>query len=406
MSQSILQILGLQGLVVYKQWEENQDVVIKIGRPRKWATCPHCGQGTGHLHSRGKKDHRWYHGRVNRRRIFLQARLRRFWCPDCQRAFTETYPGIRLRARRTEQAEREVLEELRTGTFGALHKRFGVAYRTAAKALQRFVPRQLDLAKLVRDVPEVALSIDEHSFRGRDLVITVALLQPRRQLVAILDDDRQATLRAYLQGLPEDVRAKIRWVCIDFKPSYRTVVQQVLPQARVVVDHFHVIQDANRRLDQARVIEQQYWRRSLPRWPLVKNFERLTERQEVQLHAILHNYPVLAAFYRLKESLRDLYAATSLAEAKVLLDRIFTNAENSDIPELKQWARTLRAWRLELLAYFENRITNGFVEGVHTKIKLLKRLSFGFRNLQVYVRKMLLAFLPPILADSPPHLLT
>lgn len=405
MSQSILQILGLQGLVVYKQWEENQDVIIKVGRPRKWAVCPHCGEGTGSVHGKGK-DRRWYHGRVNGRRIFLQARLRRFWCPSCQRTFTETYPGIRLRARRTEQAEHEVLEELRTGTFGALRKRFGVAYRTAVKALQRLVPRQLNLGKLLKDVPEAALGIDEHSFRGRDLVITVTLLQPRRQLVAILDDDRQATLRAYLQGLSEDVRAKIRWVCIDFKPSYRKVVQEVLPQAKVVVDHFHVIQDANRRLDQARVLEQQYWRRSIPHWPLLKNFERLTAKQEVQLHAILHTYPVLAAFYRLKEALRDLYAATSPAEAKLLLDRIFTNAETSDIPELKQWARTLRAWRSELLAYFENRISNGFTEGVHTKIKLLKRLSFGFRNLQVYVRKMLLAFLPPISADPSPHLLT
>lgn len=405
MNQSILQVLGLQGLVVYKQWEENQDVVIKVGRPRKWATCPHCGQGTGHLHGRGR-EHRWDHGRVNRRRIFLEARLRRFWCPACERAFTETYPGIRLRARRTEQAEQEVVEELRTGTFGALRKRFGVAYRTAVKALQRLVPRQLDLGKLLEGVPEAALGIDEHSFRGRDLVITVTLLQPYRQLVAILDDDRQATLRTYLQGLPADVRAKIRWVCTDFKPSYRKVVQQVLPQARVVVDHFHVIQDANRRLDEARIMEQQYSRRGIPHWPLVKNFERLTPKQEVQLHTILQTYPVLAAFYRLKESLRDLYAATSADEAKVLLDRIFTNAETSDVPELLQWARTLRAWRSELLAYFENRITNGFTEGVHTKIKLLKRLSFGFRNLQVYVRKMLLAFLPPISAVPPPHLLT
>lgn len=206
------------------------------------------------MHGKGK-DRCWYHGRVNGRRIFLQARLRRFWCPSCQRTFTETYPGIRLRARRTEQAEHEVLEELRTGTLGALRKRFGVAYCTAVEALQRRVPRQLNLGKLLKDVPEAALGIDEHSFRGRDLVITVTLLQPRRQLVAIL--------------------------------------------AKVVVDHFHVIQDANRRLDQARVLEQQYWRRSIPHWPLLKNFERLTAKQEVQLHAILHTYPVLAAFYRL-----------------------------------------------------------------------------------------------------------
>lgn len=44
------------------------------------------------------------------------------------------------------------------------------------------------------------------------------------------------------------------------------------------------------------------------------------------------------------------------------------------------WARTQRRWRREVLASFHHRITNGFTEGCHTKIKLLKRLSYGFRD--------------------------
>jgi transposase len=45
--------------------------------------------------------------------------------------------------------------------------------------------------------------------------------------------------------------------------------------------------------------------------------------------------------------------------------------------------------------HFENRITNGFSEGCHTKVKMLKRISYGLRNVDVYARKMLLVFLPP-----------
>ena len=57
--------------------------------------------------------------------------------------------------------------------------------------------------------------------------------------------------------------------------------------------------------------------------------------------------------------------------------------EASDDPSVWIWARTLQRWRREIMGYFELPITNGFTEGCHTKIKLLKRLSYGYRNVQV-----------------------
>jgi len=78
--------------------------------------------------------------------------------------------------------------------------------------------------------------------------------------------------------------------------------------------------------------------------------------------------------------------------------------EASDDPAVWIWARTLQRWRREIMGYFELPITNGFTEGCHTKIKLLKRLSYGYRNVQVYLRKMLLGFLPTSHAVLAPHL--
>jgi len=53
------------------------------------------------------------------------------------------------------------------------------------------------------------------------------------------------------------------------------------------------------------------------------------------------------------------------------------------------WARTLKHWRKELLNYFNSRTTNAYTEGIHTKIKWSKRTSFGFRNMAVYVKRLL-----------------
>jgi len=406
MKKDILKLFDLQGFILYRMREEAGAVVFEVGRPHKAAKCPHCGQISRRVHQRSKKPRRIFHLAIAEKRIFLEIKPRRFRCSHCGRVFTESLPGVRPWSRRTIQAERNIVEELRTSSFGTMRQKLGVAYAGAVRILKALVPERLDLTKLLAGVNEAAIGIDEHSFRGRDLVITITLLQPERRLVAILRDDRLATLEAFLRSLPKEVRAKIRWVCTDMKPGFKKVVQRLLPKATVVLDHFHVIQDANHRLDTARLLEQELQRRRIARLPLLKNFENLTDQQQEQLAIISRTYPEVYAFYWFKEALRDLYSQSQRTEAEALLNRILINAENSDHPEIQRWARTLRTWRSEILAFFDNRISNGFTEGVHTKIKSLKRLSYGFKNINIYVRKMLLAFLPAVSLSFTSHFLT
>jgi transposase len=70
------------------------------------------------------------------------------------------------------------------------------------------------------------------------------------------------------------------------------------------------------------------------------------------------------------------------------------NLKASDDAELYRWGNTLKRWRQPILNYFDNRTTNAFTEGCNTKIKMLKRLSFGLRDVTVYTRKVSLGFLP------------
>nr|WP_286977460.1 transposase [Acetomicrobium sp. UBA5826] len=71
------------------------------------------------------------------------------------------------------------------------------------------------------------------------------------------------------------------------------------------------------------------------------------------------------------------------------------NLKASDVAELRWWGNTLKRWRQPILNYFDNRTTNAFTEGCNTKIKMLKRFSFGLRDATIYTRKVLLGFLSP-----------
>ena len=112
------------------------------------------------------------------------------------------------------------------------------------------------------------------------------------------------------------------------------------------------------------------------------------------MDTLLERYPVLKGFYWAKEKLRELYRQPSRGEAAKLLENIIFNLKSADDAELIRWGNTLKRWGGPILNHFDNHTTNGFTEGCNTKIKMLKRISYGLRNVEVYWRKMLLGFVP------------
>jgi len=123
--------------------------------------------------------------------------------------------------------------------------------------------------------------------------------------------------------------------------------------------------------------------------------EKLGEEKRQRVGEPLDKHPSLKGFYWAKEEIRELYRQESKKEAARILDNIIFNLKLSDDGELIRWGNTLKRWREPILNHFDNGTTNGFTEGCNTKIKMLKRVSYGLRNVEVYWRKMLLGFVPP-----------
>jgi transposase len=90
-----------------------------------------------------------------------------------------------------------------------------------------------------------------------------------------------------------------------------------------------------------------------------------------------------------------MYQAQDRAQGEKILGRILIGCQSSDDAEMVRWGRTLKRWKVYLLNYFEHRTTNTYTEGVHTKMKLLKKASYRLGNIEV-MSKMLLGFLPPL----------
>jgi len=382
-------LLGLEDYKVGEVRGGEDRVTVKTEVKRR-EECPHCGSRRLYPHGECKPRevlHTWSNGK----KVYLELHRRRWKCRDCEHTFTEGRELVRSRSRLTRPAEAEALWQLKDRSFSQVTKELGVGYGT----LRRLLDREIDEEVLgfIGDENEVYLGIDEHSFKHQDMVYTVTEVK-QRKVLGILRDDRLATLKKFLSKIETN---KVKEVCIDMKEGLRKAAEAVFPLARVVVDPFHVIADSNKRMDEARRIEQDVHRKrkvQIPKKIFLVGREKLTEERRQRVDTLLEKYPGLKGFYWAKEKIRELYRQPGRGEAAKLLENIIFNLKSADDAELIRWGNTLKHWRQPILNHFDNHTTNGFTEGCNTKIKMLKRISYGLKNVEVYWRKMLLGFVP------------
>jgi len=171
----------------------------------------------------------------------------------------------------------------------------------------------------------------------------------------------------------------------------------------MVVDKFHLIRDANMRIDEARRIEQEAVKKEIKRKIFLKNKEDLRKKEQEQMKEYFQKYLSLKEFYWVKEKLREMYGAKNRKEGEKILDMVISAMRVSNDGEIFCWRNKLRRWKEMILNYFDNRTINAYTEGVQTKIKKIKRVSYGFRNEDVYVRKVVLSFIPIFLLPLSSH---
>jgi transposase len=281
----------------------------------------------------------------------------------------------------------------------------GTSYTSLRRELLRVIRSgEIDWQRLYKEVDRLIIGIDEHSFRGQRMATTITDIG-NHNLLAVLKDHRKQTIREFLMAIPPQIKEKVIEVCGDMKWMYAKLVEEELPQAKMVVDKFHLIRDANMRIDEARRIEQEAIKKEIKRKIFLKNKEDLRKKEQEQLEEYFKKYPSLKEFYWVKEKLREMYRAKSRKEGEKILDTVIAAMRVSDDGEILCWRNMLCRWKDRILNYFDNRTTNAYTEGVQTKIKKIKRVSYGFRNVEVYVRKVALSFIPIALLPLSSHFL-
>jgi len=399
MQNCFIKLFKLQEFYVMSSRIEGKKMIISVKPKTKGVKCRDCGKYItavrNYLPPRTVR-HMYWEGNL----VLLEIHRRAFncwWCykKDNKKRAHITADRLKTIPKWTSYSlayADQLLKGLSSNSFKYLNELSGSSFTLASKILNDRIDPFVGNWSINND-PITSLGLDCHSFSGTKMLPTITDIS-NHKLISILPDDKRTTVERFLKNIPNERKSEIREVCIDMDRHYYQTIKRELPKAKIVVDAFHVVADANRKLSMLRTTIQQSYKVKLPKILFDKPKEHLKPNEVVSLNEIVKAYPDLGELWRYKEEIRRIYKLPNSKLAEMSFDSMIRRMRLSKYQPTKQLLGMLLRWQDEILAYFDNFTTNGYTEGVNTKLKTIKRLSYGFRNIDNYIRKAMLAFIP------------
>lgn len=368
-------ILNLSGLTVLDFKETDTDYLVQAEPAVISRLCPHCGRSNETVvHAQKALFIRDLpsHGKS----VAIHLNVPRLKCRPCNQTFTATVSEVDTTRQMTERLVQWVGRQALEYTYAEVAKQVGVDEKTVCNMFDAYVP---ELEKHFKRETPVWLGIDEIKL-GRFRAIFTNI--HGRTLVDILPDRYGTSIEAFLRSLPHKV--KITHVAMDMWQPYRLAVSKVLPEARIVVDKFHVVSKANAALESVRRnLAKTDKKHALGLKRSHKLFaKRAADLDDAQFPTVsgwLNSFPLLASAYDLKERLYAIYEVDTKEEAW----GEYLHWESTIPPELAKAFRPVktafRNWQEYILNYFDDvRVTNAFTESFNAKVRGVYRDGRGY----------------------------
>ena len=362
-------------------------ILIHVEMKRRAGTCPCCGALTDKVH-----DYRMQKVKdspVQGKALIWLYRKRRYACRACGKRFYEKNCLLPKWHRITNR-----LALLAIGRLSAKESRKDIARELHVS--ESTVCRWMNLTEYGKpDRLPAVLSIDE--FRGNtggekfQCILTAPL---KKQVLDILPDCRESHIYEYLRQFPN--RDVVRYFVSDMRKEYISMAKCLFPNAKIVIDKFHVVRYCTWAVENVRKRvqkglhpdERKYFKRS--RTLLLKHMSELTAIGQEAVTRMLRFSKDLQEAYFLKEKFYAFMDSKNSEEARKRLHEFGLYAAVTDLPEFEPLYSVLRNWSKYILNSFDCGYTNAFTEGCNNKIKVLKRIAFGYRNFNNFRQRILM----------------
>jgi transposase len=422
-SSAFSRLVRLPGVWVKKVRFEPDRVVVEVALRRRRLQCPRCRFSTAARKDTRQVDSVWRHLDLGVWRLEIRCRRRRLRCPR-HGVLAEGVPFARHRCGFTRDFECLVAWLAARTDKTAITRMLRIDWDTVGRIVERVCADELDPDRL-QDLYDIG--VDEVSWKKQHHYLTLVADHRAGKIVwGCPGAGEQAADRFFAEldpgspragapapdadadaGPPLSARAQhaadepeppvaeragtLEAISLDMGPGYAAAARWHAPQAVVCIDPYHVVQNANKALDEVR---RAYWnelrqsddpqaakRFKDARWSLLKAPSNLTATQAATLHRIKAAGGEVWRAYTLKEATRGIFApGLTTADVEILIDRLTSRLARSRLEPFIRLGKTIRKHRDGILAAIRLGINQGRTEALNNRVRLIIRRAYGFHS--------------------------
>lgn len=381
--------------------------LLKLKSTTPFVVCPECGQILTALH-----DYRTVqikHYTCGKQPLIVSIRKKRFKCLDCNLKVTEELSLVNKHCFISNGIKRSILASLtEVGSLKGIAVSHNVSQTTVYQALNKVPPVRKTLSL------SPVLSFDEFRANTTDGKYAFMVVDPiGKKILEILPSRRFSQVYSFFARFSRKERNKVKFIVIDLWKPYEKVIRKLFPHATLVADKFHYQRLVNRSLNEIRKqacsrMDSKTAYQVKKNWRLLgKSFDKVDDREKRYSHLLRRyatDYEVLNHILSLDSQLdaahglyQEFLCLISLSDQKLqvtMLKNWIHKAMASEIQELQSNARTFSQWFEAIASSFDHyeghKLSNAFIEGTNNKIKVIKRVSFGYRSFINFRKRILL----------------
>lgn len=383
-------ILNLPGLVPERVTETDDLITAHVPRnPKGMDWCAHCG--VLNVAPNGSRTVNYMDLPIRGKPVVIEWDRQRFKCREaaCGKSSTDMCEDLHGDFLMTRRLYDWIGNRSLSNTFAAVALDVGLDERSVRRVFEHWADSRMGRLRMA--TPKW-LGVDEvhllHAARG---ILTNI---DRRALIDMLPNRNQETMARRISQMPD--RDRVEVVAMDMWVPYRRIAGNLLPQAVVVVDKWHVTKYADKGMEAIRKgFREQLkpaMRRRLvkDRFLLLSRGHRLSPMQRFTMETWLSEFPELAAAYAAKEAFYAIYDCPDRSTAEAAYDAWDKSLTPTMRVAFKELLSATRNWHREVFNYFDHRVTNAYTEAINGLVKIANRAGRGY-SFDVLRARMLLS---------------
>ena len=390
------QILAIPNTKITDVKQNETEIHIYLEFTNEATTCPNCGAECDMVHK--KKDTKIIRDiQVLGKKCFLHFIHRRFKCSKCNKTFIERLKWIDPYERITQRYAKWLSDyglKIDVKNLSNLEK---IGYSTVERIIKNSTHTFLFPDK--NDFPLHA-GIDEFAQKkGRGNFCVLIANNDTNKPYDILPSRDEAEIGRYFSSIPQEVRENVKSFTVDMWKIFIKHIKKYFPNAEITVDRFHVTKCLHKCIDKTRrrlqkiIAKDRSEKLKGLRWIILKNKKDLTNEEKEKLQFAFECSKGIKEMYKLKENIRATFEKNiSKEKARKELRKLITKAKGINDKSITSFIKTYNTFEEYILNYFNHRKSNGFVEGMINKIKVIKRNAYGMPNFFNFSGRILMTF--------------